>query len=145
MWRKSPPSSIAVAVEHVAQAAQNRSFTGPPSGREKGRLWIHTLPGPVRRAKNTPSPPKIIDLIEPARSRSKSTLGVMAATQPVSTCSTPWRGSRGSTVCRVAQCPNAMVRPALARSGTANHGHRCGGATSGVPENSRFSLPVSST
>lgn len=38
-------------------------------------------------AKNTPSPPNTIDLIEPARTMSKSTSGVIAATQPVSTCS----------------------------------------------------------
>ncbi len=47
-----------------------------PASRAKGSDWIHTLPGPRSRAKNTPSPPNSMLLTPPAAITSKSTVGV---------------------------------------------------------------------
>jgi hypothetical protein len=55
--------------------------------RENGRLCSQTWPGPVRVARNTPSPPNSIDLMPPTGLTSKPTVWVRATTQPVSTSS----------------------------------------------------------
>ncbi len=70
-----------------------------PARREKGRLCSQTFPGPRSWAKKKPSPPKTIDLTEPARTMSNSTDGAMAARQPGSTCSSsPAASSRSMMV-----------------------------------------------
>jgi hypothetical protein len=80
--------SSSVPVDEIPQRPQNRPFaavfatpgmaaaTIRPASRENGSDWIQTLPGPVNRAKNRPSPPNSALRTPPTVTRSNSTEGV---------------------------------------------------------------------
>jgi len=83
-----------------------------PANLENGRLWSHTLPGPVSFAKNNPSPPNSMVLIPPACIISKSTVDVMAARHPVSTCNTS-PGVRLISLTAPPTCMNTQPSPSI--------------------------------